>query len=106
MLIGTKPEYLLVLPPPMLALEISTSAELGLWLIRRSSLLQVDVSIPSIALWTNVVALPKSPLGSIFLYYLSQVLERLRISCSHSIGKVDGLPCHRIGKLGPLSIFS
>ena len=106
MLIGTKPEYLLVLPPPMLALEISTSAELGLWLIRRSSLLQVDVSIPSIALWAYVIALSKSSLRPVFFHYLSQVLQRFRISCGHSLGKIDGLPRHGISKFRSLSIFS
>ena len=57
MLIGTKPEFLLVLPPLMLALEIRTSAELCLWLIRGPSLLQVNVSIPSIAFRAYVVPL-------------------------------------------------
>ncbi len=74
MLIGIKPEFLLVLPPLMLALEIGTSAELGLWLIRRSSLLQMDVSIPPIALWTDVVPLPQCSLGAVFFHYLSQML--------------------------------
>ena len=106
MLIGPKPEYLLVLPPLMLALEICTSAELGLWLIRGSSLLQVNVGIPPIALWTYVVPLSQSTLGAVFFYYLSQMLQGLGISCGHCIGKVDGLSRHRVSKLRPLSVFS
>ena len=98
MLIGTKPEYLLVFPPLMFALKIRTSAELCLRLIGGSSLLQVYVGISSITLWAYVVPLSKGALWTVFFYHFSQMLQRLGASCCRSIGKVNRLPRHRVSK--------